>query len=112
MKIYESKDYDWKKPEIFAFWEWIEPLEVRSIALQLLAIYYKAHSAPLLNSSGYYGHYDGGEKDGEKVPWWDAKPSEHYVEGLRDGLNACASAGTLDINAPRVKENQEYDRDN
>ncbi len=86
MKIYESKDYDWQKPEVFSFWEWVEPLEVRSIALQLLVNHYKLHSY----------------KDGD--------PSELYVEGLREGLNACAAAGTLDINAPRVRSNQEYER--
>ena len=107
MKVYESADFNWNEPQNFAFWEWVEPIEVRSIALELLRDYYKAHSAPLLNKSGYYGHYDGGEKDGQEVPWWDSGPSEDYIHGLEKGLLACAGAGTLPITAPRVRENEE-----
>ncbi len=106
MRVYESADYDWQKPELFSFWQWVEPESVRSIALQLLVEFYKPHAAPVL-----YPNSRVVEEDGETpVPWHDRKPSDYYVQGIRDGLNACAASATLWETAPRVAENEESSR--
>ncbi len=77
MHVYEHKDFDWRKPEDFHLWQFVNPPEVRGIALHLKAEFYKTKA---------------------DVP--QENVVENWLWALQEGLNACAAAATIPETAP------------